>query len=64
MKLQPQVVLFLQHGNSSSGQPGQLPELQLHAPLEHTRWLAQTLVHEPQWLVSLDSFTHAPLQFV
>jgi hypothetical protein len=64
MKLQPHAVLLLQHGNCNTGQLGQSDELQLQLLPEHTRWFEQTFVHDPQWLLSFVSLTHAPLQFV
>lgn len=64
MKLHPHVVLFLQHGNSRSGQLGQLDELQTHALLEQTRGLVHTCPHDPQLFLSFVSLTHDPLQLV
>jgi hypothetical protein len=57
-KLQPQVVLFWQHWNWSSGQLGQSPELHVQVPLSQTRLFVQTCPHEPQSLLLVDSLTH------
>ena len=57
-KEQPQVVLFLQHLLLSSGQPGQLPELQVQVPVVQTRLFVHACPHEPQLALSVCSLTH------